>query len=210
MLKGWGEVGLKSRIRLYTNGCVVADGYGVDRDLDLTQMDSTVNLYGDGHNNGWYAQNRGRLLLPARSIGPGYLVWGDRTDAPGPSTNIVNCVHMQYGGTAATTWSGALLAPDRSDVLPAGPKLIGVWTFELGNPAVMTGAALTFRYDSARAAALGIPEADLRVMRSNGTRWIDITDSIDTTRHLVKTTPQSSLGMFAVGVLRNSTLITVR
>ena len=64
---GWGMVGLSGN--LTNNGRVVADGYGIDRTLDLSGFISVLNTIPNpaaGGTNGWFAQGHGELLLPAR------------------------------------------------------------------------------------------------------------------------------------------------
>ena len=209
VFRGWGTVGLTQRLLLYANGTLIADGYGVDRTLDLTPMDPTMQTYTNaaGKAGGIYAQNHGKILFPTLNIGTYTYYIGESDD--NKTTNVVNCSVLTLNMQTGTTLSGAVLATDRDDVNKKA-RLAGVWEFVLGNPAVLNTATITFRYDDIAAATLGIPENELELLRPEGDSWKTIPATIDTTRHIITSDTLTNIdGQFAVGVRCKGTVVIV-
>jgi len=211
-VRGWGVTGLTGV--LLNNGRVIADGYGVDRDLDLRSfslvasfagLDPSVPLLqGDGTQAGWYAQNHGRLLLPTYVDGP-LVLWGtaplgDGADEAGVP---VNCLALMFQGLQeAPPLSIALLAPDRAD-LPPGTTgtILGIWDIALESPLLNgVSAELTFRYDDFLAAAIGLAEADILIYHFDGLSWVPLETFVDTEAHTAMTSGVTSFSPFAVGL----------
>lgn len=174
---GWGVIPFTGT--LTQNGRIIADGYGTDRTLNLSSFAGVANSIENtaGGSNGWVAVNRGKLSLPSLTIAGGNSTnnWGE----PNSDTaiDLVNSVRIVLSNATAGSLSGALLATNRTDV-PTGPRnLVGVWSF---GGVTCTAAKLTFRYDDAAAATLGIAEADLRLWQFDGEWWVNVDGTLDT------------------------------
>jgi len=201
MLRGWGTFDLggagSTAARLWNDGVVKADGYGTDRDLNLSQFNhvetySTINT----GTNGWYAVNGGRLLLPTVAVaaGNGSYNWGD--DSYFTSTNLVNSLRVNLTGASAGSLSAALLADDRSDVAAhEGLAFLAVWDID---QLTFANANLIFRYDDAKAAALGIDQSSLNIYKLVGNAWVLLPGSVDLFSKQISASTDS-FGMFAVG-----------
>lgn len=162
VLIGWGSVLATftgdNSIRMVNNGCVIADGEGANRDLDLHSLASVTNSIPNGPDgtNGWYAVNRGRVLYPrtwilepnaTRNLGE----WPSKDEL-----GLVNSVRVTFAGATPRSFlRGGLCAPDRTDLpeaLPAG-RPAGVWQLGLyrnnttDEKVYFETAAVTFRYD---------------------------------------------------------------
>jgi len=179
ILSGWGNVTAP-----FTNGGQVrADGSGSPQTMALS---STVNETANA-GGGWFAQNKGKLLLPfiAVNAAANYNWGGDPT-----TLNMVNSIGMSFAGPVTPgNLSIALLSTDRADVpAPAGLlDPIGVWSFNSGTLA-FGSASMTFRYNDALAASNSIDPEDLGLLGYNGSSWVVIpTNAIDTTNHLLTT-----------------------
>lgn len=187
-LRGWGTIGGSP---LKNSGRVIADGYGTDRTLDLS--DAVVqDGYATTHTstNGWFAQNHGRLLLKGITFSGSSNCWGDVVGNP----KLVNSVVFQYTGGSGTL-TGALLASDHGSVNNLLVRPIGVWDFS--GPAFTT-CTLTIRYDDLRAAALGVPESDLKVFQFAAGKWKEITGAVDTNANRITATALAPLSVIAV------------
>jgi hypothetical protein len=207
--RGYGDVGLQDELTM--SGFVVADGTGTnslaaDRTLSLTNLTGALtNPIENTTSNGWFAVNRGELRLPPVSVGAGSVTvnWGEESgDA---TVDLVNSVRLAFTGSDGTPLTGALRATDRTDVtIPAGiKKPLSVHAFDGTG---FTTAVLTFRYDDARAAAEGVPEADLRVFL-NG---LDVTAAVDTGANTLTTEPVDALSTFIIGKPVAGTIIWIR
>lgn len=198
LFKGWGEVHV-NLVYLYPRGRMVADGYGQERTLALTNITHGTPFQPYAGDNtgtgGWYAQNKGKLLLKPQTISAGTFQWGHTSP---DYSNYVNSVKLTFAGTTSGSVTGALLALDRGDI-PAGLRQpIGVWEFTGGT---FGTARLRFRYDHVAAAAVtGRAEADLKVYQYQGDRWINVTEGFaNTDNKTIVTKPLTALGQFAVG-----------
>lgn len=165
-IRGWGRIVGKSstdtNVRMMNNGTVVADGGGVERDLDLHEIVSTTNALANGPagTNGWYAVNKGRLRYPRAWINAASITRNQGEPPFKSALEMVNSVSIALTGAQTPTFLRAgLCAPDRSDIpagLPAGRRL-GVWCIGLypdnateKATASFSTAAVTIRYDAAR------------------------------------------------------------
>ncbi|MDD5705687.1 MAG: hypothetical protein PHR35_07160 [Kiritimatiellae bacterium] len=177
-LHGWGTIGGGG---MTMNGRVVADGYGSDRDLDLSGF-GTINAKTASHTftstNGWFAQDHGAVKLksvPYASVN----CWGDTATCWGNTTAnqpLVNSVRFAYTSGSGNL-TGSLLATDHGDVPSGLFKPVAVWNF---SGPTFTTCELTIRYDDVAAASAGIPESDLKVYQYVNGAWKDITGSVTT------------------------------
>jgi hypothetical protein len=205
IFQGWGQVNMTGN--LMNAGKVIADSRSnsevqADRDLDMSSFYYTSCEYYDRiQNAGWFAVNRGRLLLPAVPVDSGShtLKWGDDPNIPYPA--LVNSVVMNFNNVNGGTITASLLARDRSDVGLADRKIIGVWNFTNSSIDFGTGSVtLSFRYDTDMAAKMGIDEANLKLFSlSNGTLQ-QLPFTINTSTHFITLSNVSSLGTYAIGV----------
>ncbi len=169
-ITGWGAIqNLSSKLRIMMYGQVIADGEGIERDLDLSHF-RTVGTNSVNHNvcgtNGWYAVDKGRLIYPrtqdCTANKTSHPTIGDYPSRTTP--NLMNSFTYTLVTKPNTTYYNfaELYAPDRTDI-PAGLPLYssrdvvaGVWRFGLssveGTAAIPTpisfgGMSITFRYD---------------------------------------------------------------
>jgi len=184
--------------RLLNNGRIVADGSGTARDLALTSHNAVTNSTDNPTtgSNGWYAVDKGRLMLPPRTVGAagGTVCWGESdTD---PTNDLVNSVKVDFvdaGGGGTLT--GMLYAVDRADI-PAGlTDAISVHYLTYSGFPVEFDMAI--RYDHVLA---GASEADLILLYSDGGAWTDIGASVDQTHKLITASGLTSFSWFAVQV----------
>ena len=128
-LQGWGGVAVPGTVTM--NGQVVADGYGTDHTLYVTNYTLLANGIDNStiETNGWYAQNKGKLELKPLSVtGTGAKYWAE-DDGP----DLINAVKLNFTSvTGSGTVTGALYASDHTGV-PAYTsdfyKAIGIWEF---------------------------------------------------------------------------------
>jgi hypothetical protein len=204
MLRGWGTFdlgGASSSIasRLFNDGVVKADGYGMDRDLDLSQFNH-VEIYDDENTNtgtnGWYAVNHGRLLLPSIAVvaGNGSYNWGE--DAYFDETYMVNSLRINFTDVAAGNFVAALLAEDRSDVAAHdGLAFLAVWQMD---QLAFANANIAFRFDDTMAASLGIDESLLNVYKLVNGAWVALPGTVNSLSNTIAISTDF-LGTFAVG-----------
>lgn len=204
--RGWGTVGLTGG--LVNNGRIIADGYGIDRTLDLSSFayvmnfDPAGNVQDDGTLAGWVAQDHGKLVLPPIDVSTGTKAynWGEHP-ADG-QIDLVNSVRMELSNvTSGGDFSIELLAADRTD-LPGVPEAsaLGLWDFIPPAGFAFDHADLTFRYDDALAASLGLNENELAVYHFTAGSWVDVTTAIDTTNKWLHADGMTSFSTLAVGV----------
>lgn len=196
IFNGWGPVELAHRI--FNDGIVQANGYGVERDLDMSVMDHVRNSNDNlvGEDNGWYAINKGRLILPSIAVATGSNVCYWAENAGDDDIDLINSAKLTFTAAAESSLSGSLLDNNRSDV-PGALRAIGVWDFT--GPAITGNASLVIRYDEFLAADLGITEADLKLYHYENDQWVDITSSVNTTKKQINGSA-NSLGFFSVGI----------
>lgn len=205
-------------------GRVIADGRGTPGDLDIAYgyvvswrakrpfTDATENP--TSGTRGWYAVNKGRLILPrtgsntggcyqpnwVRSAnGTSYTI-GDSWDDTTP--DLVNSAKVVFTGlsdNAAGFITETLYAPDRADVpaMTGVHHMVGVYDFSLtGN--TYTSYDLTIRYDQLSAS---VWESYMRLYHYNGSSWVDVTATLDTTNKWITATGQTSFSLFAIGAV---------
>ena len=202
-VRGWSDDGA-NRFQLtgilYNSGRIIADGYGTQRSLNLSTMSSVTNSSGVSDNtssNGWFAQDKGKLILPGISVSEGNTYnWGEASDDA--SIDMVNSARITFNQLSAgpTTLTGSLLATDRSDV-PAGPvSLISVHEFSLSGGATSSDFDITIRYDDA---AAGTEEADLKLFHYAGGKWVDTEATLNAGNNWITATNLASFSQFGVG-----------
>ncbi|MCE5340243.1 MAG: hypothetical protein LLF92_03835 [Planctomycetaceae bacterium] len=196
IFNGWGQVTLANRI--FNDGIIQANGYGTERDLDMSAMALVRNVNDNlvGKTNGWYAMNKGRLILPpvAVAVGTNSYNWGE--DAADTDIDLINSARLTLNAAAAGTLSGSLLDNDRSDI-PGALRATGVWDF--AGPALTGSVGIVIRYDEFLAADLGITEANLKLYHYENNQWVNVTGSVDTAKKQISGTA-GSLGLFSVGI----------
>ena len=205
-VNGWGTIamgGNTSAGRLQNEGTIKADGFGTDRTLDVSQFFWVVSPTDNVGTNGYYAVNHGKLLLPdvAVAAGTGSYNWGE--DAADTTIDLVNSLRVGFVNASAGSLDVALLAKDRTDVVAYdGKTFIGIWSI-----AQMTfdSADITFRYDSALAAALGLEEGLLTVYKLEGTNWVALASTVDSVNNHI-TANVDEFSVFAVGVPEPATI----
>jgi hypothetical protein len=186
LIRGWGRfTGAQegSPLRMVNNGVIVADGEGVERDLDFNLIAVVNNDLHNGSSgtNGWYAVNKGRVTLPRtyRTFSPGTTYcWGDLYIKTAPE--LVNSVAFTFASQVNCAVRGAVCASDRSDIpagRPAHLRPVGVWCIGaysdkvLLNQASFAAVSLTFRYDQAQ---LKATDSKLRLYRHDGSAWVRV------------------------------------
>jgi hypothetical protein len=230
-LRGWGTVAPSSagatNVRMVNDGTVVADGEGIERDLDLHEVVNTTNRFANGSagTNGWYAVNKGRLLYPRTwfNAAAATRCLGDAPYKTLPEMVNSLCATFTGAPTGGQYFRGGLCALDRSDVpgnLPASERPLGVWCLGLyasntdSSKASFTNVALTFRYDRTR-----VKQTDkLKLYRHENGAWVKVgeclpdgTALISTAAPLARlTTGDYNIGWFALlAKERNGTLLSV-
>ena len=191
----WGE--------LYNAGRVIADGFGEDRMLDLSQVAAVTRAESNTGHWGWFARNQGALTLPTVTLtGDGVYAFGDDPAMGLPA--LVNSVQMTVYGLNIANETGCtvtLLSPNDSTLPAADVRFVGVWDFLLPDGSSLQSADLAFRYDNLYAARLGMVEADLRVLHFDGKAWLDVTSGLDTLNHLIYAQGVESFSYYAVGAV---------
>ncbi len=233
-IQGWGAfTNVNSGITLImvNDGQIIADGEGVERDLNLNQFAVVDNWSPNGASdtNGWYAINKGRVLFPRSWItfpAGSAKCWGDLYSKSVPE--MVNSVALNFGDTSGSLYvRGGFCASDRSDIpsgLPEGNlRPIGIWFIGATNDKLLMtrksfdSVSLNFRYDHTKV----MPnDSSLRLYRYNGSNWDKVGDcEPDNSTSLISTdtslTPVSSgdynIGWFAVmAVEMSGTVIMVQ
>ena len=183
MICGWGllaSTDTRSMLRMINNGTVIADGAGVERDLDFSPFAVVNNDLPNGSNgaSGWYAVNRGRVLFPRTyrqfSAAAPYCL-GDLYTRPAPE--LVNSVGFTFTSQTRCVMRGGYCATDRDDIpggLPAHLRPIGVWCIgayaanDFQARTSFPSIGLTFRYDHTR---LRATDRLLQLFRYDGEVW---------------------------------------
>jgi RNA polymerase sigma factor (sigma-70 family) len=186
VLRGWGKVAFTGTFDM--NGVVIADGYGQQKTLDLSSVASVTHtiLNSPSGINGWYAQDGGKLVLPATPISAGTttFTWGDATDKT--TLDLVNSARLTlYDALTSGTVSIALLAPNRSEVpaVPAGYDVQTIWNL---TTSVKYGSLdITARYGLAGADLIGATSG-LGVYYYDNGKWNPAPDSgVDISHRLI-------------------------
>ncbi|MFO7936575.1 MAG: FecR domain-containing protein [Kiritimatiellia bacterium] len=177
-IEGWGAFScsdLKTTLRMINNGTIIADGKGVERDLDFNLI-AVINS--ENASGGWYAVNRGRVLFPRtyQSFSPGtYYCLGDLYSKETPA--LVNSLAFSFSSPVCCMVRGGLCAPDRRDIpegLPENMQRIGVWCLgaysdkALLKKETFSGISLVFRYDDAK---FSPKSSKVQLYHYNGDSW---------------------------------------
>jgi hypothetical protein len=197
---GWGSVNLDGQLQ--NAGKVIANGYGTDRTMNMSSFSSVTNPINNTTDNGWYAQNGGKLLLPNINVsGDTTAYWGESG-----SVDLVNSVSLTFDSEASGSLTGSLLATDRSDVNTDGNIFIGVWDF---SGPTFTSVDMAFHYDNALATALGIDVDDLQVFHYNGSSWDVLGGTVNAGSSTISVDGVDSFSQFAVGVVPEPTTLSL-
>jgi len=190
-LNGWGNVNYKTRVR--NNGRIIANGYAIDRTLDLSACNLVENDIDNTTDNGWFAIDKGQLVLSDVTVsGTQSYNWGEAS--ADTSIDLVNSVRIDFvDGSGDLT--GKLLASDRTDVPEGLENVIGAWSF---SGVTLTSATLNFRYDDALAVEKGLSAEKLAIYQFIDGSWVRVTDSVDDTNKIITTKSVSTLSIFAV------------
>ncbi len=232
-VQGYGTIqdarfGVSSPATFDSSGRVIANGYGVDRDFNLSRFGSTLFVNTTDNSsingtNGWFATNHGKLLLPTLTVTPvsgaATVFWGESaTDADG-IPDLVNSVKLAFTGlTAGGSVTGSLLAADRADANRSMPvndpldtgmyALIGAWNLTATGINFGTGSAtLTFRYDDAWATQTATDmarlETDLKLLKFNGSSWDILTAGVtmDTSANWIAVSGVNSFSLYGIAML---------
>jgi len=213
--RGFGNVELTDYF--YMDGRVIGDGYGADKTLDFSTLNrqiQTVTQNPTNGINGWYAQNHGKVVLPAYGpIDSGTVRnWGEN---PSDSTiDLVNSARVTFNNiNNGGSFVGALLAPDRTDInVSALDDVIAVWDFS-GVDVGSGNVDIEFRYDHNAITNNGYAiEEQLKIFHYTSGKWSDVTTSIDMINKLITVDAAPSLGLFAavVPVPPSGTFIVIR
>ena len=211
VFRGWGTVDISSTLK--NDGIIIADGYGVDRSLVMTNYSSTSHSATNGAEgtNGYYAINHGRLVLAKTAYianswpNYGHPYWGTDKDGPHDLVNSFDMTVDSYTQTGSII--GSLYATNHVDVplFDKTSKVTAVWRIERApSSSVDVQADITFRYDQVAAASLGINESDLKVYYNLGgatDSWTQVTGySVDTANNNITASNVTDIiSFFAVG-----------
>ena len=241
IMKNYSDLGHSTWGGLYLYGQVVADGDGVLRDLDFSRAGVCANSnYGknDCGTNGWYAVNKGRLIMPRSlpRLAKNHATIGDYPTLSNP--RLVNSFRYDFDKDAmeatGTYVYSELYAADRTDIpsgLPSGDKVhvAAVWRIgyfdENSGPAAAAPTAepyssvkLKFHYDPELPELGGVER--IHVYRHDGTangRWQIVGSDDGSSAPYVETRTLSgvdagwNVGWFAiVGEMRPGALIILR
>jgi hypothetical protein len=192
-------------VALNNSGRVIADGRGAmgDATLNLTSYTSVTNSIDNTSSNGWYAVNQGRLTLrPLTVNATGTYPWGDAFYTGHTVLDLNNSAQIAFSAvTGSGTITGALYAVDRADV-PAAPgnaNLVSVHEFAPSAGISGYTYTLTIRYDTSAAGVAGNEDV-LRLLRHNGSTWVNVTASRDVANKTITSVPLTAFSMFAVAI----------
>lgn len=201
-VRGWGSFVRKGsgHIRVSQFGRIVADGGGVERDLDMgffrtvgtgNSGAATTNFRNPTGTAGWYAVNKGRLILPhqqevyVRDSQP-ITCTGDYCYTTNSFLN--NSVMFSLKGTSSDKYMfAALYAPDRSDVppLPSSRTPVAIWrlgyaksagTVDPQTPVTFESITLRFRHAPDN---VPVHTHELVLLRWDGAAWRELARSTD-------------------------------
>ena len=193
-VRGWSGSRIGLTGNLYNNSRVIADGYGTARSLDFSTMANVLNTIENGlsETNGWFAQDKGELILPA--LTGATVLWGEDESGDDGTIDLINSAALDFASSQTVT--GRLYAVDHGSVNTLGAmNPISVHEFSVG---VMSSCDLTIRYDHVAAANAGLAEGNLKIFQWSGSAWSDVTSSLDTGNRLITASNLTSLGQFAI------------
>jgi len=202
IVQGFGSVAMTGA--LTNNGKVIADGWGgantSDRTLSMSDFSSVSTVEASQVTDaGWYAQNRGKLVLPTLTVSGGSSTAYFGEDAAG-SQKLVNSMKLDFSGVTGGNVGISLLAADNTEADEIEGNVIGIWkidgsSFDFGSGNV----DLNIKYDATLAATLGITESDLKLYHQVNGSWVDVTSGVDTTNKFITANDVDSFSLFAVG-----------
>jgi hypothetical protein len=227
---------------LYNAGKVIADGEGTNNDLTLARCFITqggpewVPAGGTDTGNpsgtaGWYAVNKGKLILPPAgdtvygywqgnppvNAGSGqtynigespYSNLGDARFYTDQTIDLVNSAQITFNGAIGGWGSlfGALLATNRDDVAAPPPTVTFISVHDLSTNCTFESFDLTIRYD---ALAAGFYEDTLALYHYVGGNWLDVTSGLDMTHKWITASDLTSFSQFAVGFIPEPTSLAL-
>ena len=220
LLRGYGT-GLVYRCPqpLINNGLIIVDGYGEEHDMDFSdyRQDSTTykrpnpaisTIENDG-TNGWYAVNKGRLLIGSSTLATNIVNWCENPDDD--EIDMVNSARFVF--SEESTWlnkilTGALYAADRSDIpdaeaLARRGAIAGVWNFTTTVAEPYTVDA-QIRYDHSV-----VGKMSPNLFWHNGANWQRL-NTVELSGHRLAAEGLDSLGWFAVVTTTPSTLLIIK
>jgi hypothetical protein len=214
VLRGYGTITHTGPVVPFVenSGQVIADGGGLDRYLDLRSHNVVSNTYDNTTDKGWFAVNRGGLILGDLAVAAGHSTnnWGEY--AEDHAIDLVNSAQFVFSNvTVSGTLQVKLLAPDRTDVPeePGMVRFVGLWNVAATNGLAFDGLTLRLRYDDTLALGFLDDPADLRVYHygTNATAWVQHPDALtglDNVNHVIEARGLESLAsgggdFFAVG-----------
>jgi hypothetical protein len=170
----------------------VADGWGGagGRVLDLSSWEGqSRDEQVAGSDWGFYAQNGAELKLFTVLRNTQYTGVGDMAWHEGAMMDKINGFGVKNAQwpVVGVYVTGSVLAVDHPDVLAQEPLVdpIGAWNV---SGVQMDNTTVSFRYDSALAATLGVDESDLKIFGStNNSPWVNMTSSVDMGNHIIST-----------------------
>ncbi len=216
-VQGYGTIqdarfGASSPATFDNSGRVIANGYGVERDFNLSrfgQTPATSMIVNSSDNpttngsNGWFAVNQGRLLLPGMTVTSATTSYNWGEAAADTTIDLVNSARLTFAGLGggSGTLTGALLAVDRSDVpafAVAGmsrAELFSVHDLNLAGIA-FSDFDLTIRYDDVAAAGF---EGVLQIFHYTGGAWMPLASTVDLSNKWITASDIDAFSLFAVG-----------
>ena len=198
--KGWGSVALTGI--LINNGRIIADGFGVQRTLSMVNFGRVRDSHDNNNSNGLFAIGKGKLVLPAVSIGTGDGTYNWAEEPDDPNIDMINNIQMDFTNvTSGGGFSISLLATDRQDfpVAPPGFGFVGVWDLDPPGGFSFDSIDLTFRYDETEADILGLDESKLSVFHYDGFDWVEVAGHVETANKRINANNVTALSYFAVG-----------
>jgi len=183
-VRGWSRLGdgtnnLLLGGTLENNGRVIADGYGDDDHvLDMTNfgtgqnvsvaVDNTIENFDHPYNevgpagNGWFAQDHGKLILPAIAVetGSNAYNWGE---APSDiDIDLINSLRLTFRNVSTGgDLTISLLAPERAEVTAKSAgmdedwTIVSAWKFDASPVPNFDTLDLALRYDHTHSAIQG-------------------------------------------------------
>jgi hypothetical protein len=190
--RGRGAVDLSGT--LTNNGRVIADGGTLDMSTFAAVLSTVENTAANGStNNGWFAVDGGKLVLPSIGItGSGSVNWGE--DPSDTQPDLVNSVRLTLaGGSGSGSLDVSLLDSANAEVPDASGfgSILGIW--EMSESGVTIGTVdLAFRYDD----SLAVHENDVRLFDYVGGSWAQVPFTLDTVNDLISVAGLTSLPSF--------------
>lgn len=188
------------------NGQIIANGFGSEQTLNLTNYSSIQNTVDNSHSKGWFATQKGKLDLPDLSVSSGSsnLWWGEDSSNDGDGViDLVNSLQINFSNVQSTgPLSISLLATDHSSVPAMSSQSFGhytpltVWSitdngsFDLGSGHY----SITTRYPEHQLPS----QNSVHLFQHNGSQWQNITASVDRNSKTITSRSITSLGPIAL------------